>query len=169
MMADMKQTVLAILGFAVFFSFIVLAVQFNSLKLPALILVSVPFCLSGLVFIMLFAGLPLGATVIIGVLVIVAATVNDGVLLLTFANELQQTEGLSPRDAVIKAAKIRLRPRVMTTTSVLVGFIPLALAIEEGGDMLQPMATAAIGGLGMEMLVALFLMPCLYVITSSRS
>jgi hydrophobic/amphiphilic exporter-1 (mainly G- bacteria), HAE1 family len=163
-MTDMKQTIGGILAFAVFFSFIVLAVQFNSLKLPALILGSVPVCLTGLVFIMFASGLPLGATVIIGVLVVVAATVNDGVLLLTFAGELQANEGLSPFDAVLRAARIRLRPRVMTTVTTLVGFIPLALALEEGGDMLQPMAAGAIGGLGMEILVALFLMPCLYVI-----
>jgi len=164
MMAEMQQAVLAILVFAVFFSFIVLAVQFDSLKLPALILGSLPFCLTGLVFIMFAADLPLGATVIIGVLVVVAATVNDGVLLLTFANTLRVSEDLSSRDAVVRAAKLRLRPRVMTTLSTLVGFFPLALAIEEGGDMLQPMAAAAIGGLLMEMPVALFLMPCLYVL-----
>jgi multidrug efflux pump subunit AcrB len=70
---------------------------------------------------------------------------------------------MPPFDAVLNAAKIRLRPRVMTTISTLVAFIPLALAIEEGGDMLQPMAVGAIGGLLMEILVALFLMPCLYV------
>jgi hydrophobe/amphiphile efflux-1 (HAE1) family protein len=168
MMIEMQQTVLAILVFAVFFSFIVLAVQFNSLKLPALILGSVPFCLAGLVFIMLATGLPLGATVIIGVLVVVAATVNDGVLLLTFARDLHAKEGLSPSDSVLQAAKIRLRPRVMTTVSTLVGFIPLALAIEEGGDMLQPMAAAAIGGLIMEIPVALFLMPCLYIIFTRK-
>ncbi|MBN1488957.1 MAG: efflux RND transporter permease subunit, partial [Phycisphaerae bacterium] len=164
MMADMKQTVLAVLVFAVFFSFIVLAVQFNSVRLPALILGSVPFCLTGLVFIMLATGLPLGATVIIGVLVVVAATVNDGVLLLTFARELQADKALTRFDAVRNAAVIRFRPRVMTTTSTLVAFIPLALAIEEGGDMLQPMAAGAVGGLLVEVLVALFLMPCLYVI-----
>ena len=169
MMSEMKQTVLAVLAFAVFFSFIVLAVQFNSFKLPALILGSVPFCMSGLVFIMLASGLPLGATVIIGMLVIIAATVNDGVLLLTFADDLKGRDGFSVKDAVVQAAKIRLRPRVMTTTSILVGFIPLALALEEGGDMLQPMAAAAIGGLLMEILVALFLMPCLYVSISRDS
>jgi hydrophobe/amphiphile efflux-1 (HAE1) family protein len=168
MMADMTQTVLAILAFAVFFSFIVLAVQFNSLKLPALILGSVPFCLGGLVFMMFATGLPLGATVIIGVLVVVAATIGDGVLLLTFAAELQDNEALSPFEAVLNAAKIRLRPRVMTTVTTLVGFLPLALAIEEGGDMLQPMAAGAVGGLLMEVLVALFLMPCLYVLFTRR-
>lgn len=169
MMTEMKQTVLSILVFAIFFSFIVLAVQFNSLRLPALILGSVPFCLAGLVFIMLVTGLPLGATVIIGVLVIVAATVNEGVLLLTYANELRDHERLRPKDAVIKAARIRFRPRVMITVAILVGFIPLALAIEEGGDMLQPMAAAAIGGLLMGILVALYLMPCLYVMASGKT
>jgi hydrophobic/amphiphilic exporter-1 (mainly G- bacteria), HAE1 family len=163
MMADMKDTVLAVLAFALFFSFIVLTVQFNSLKLPGLILGSVPVCLAGVVFLMYLTRLPLGATVIIGVLVVVAATVNDGVLLLTYANDLQKQQGLTSHLSVVNAAKIRLRPRVMTTVTTMIGFLPLALNLEEGGDMLQPMAVAAIGGLGMEMLVALFLMPCMYV------
>jgi multidrug efflux pump subunit AcrB len=167
MMSEMIQNILGVLVFAIFFSFIVLAVQFNSLKLPVIILGSAPFCMAGLVFALFFSGLPFGATVIIGVLVIVAATVNDGVLLLTFANELRERDNLTPKDAVILASKIRFRPRVMTTVAVLVGFTPLALAIEEGGDMLQPMAAAAIGGLLMEIPVALFLMPCLYVIFAS--
>ncbi|MBN1957946.1 MAG: efflux RND transporter permease subunit [Desulfuromonadales bacterium] len=59
-------------------------------------------------------------------------------------------------------------PRAMTTVTTMIGFLPLELNLEEGGDMLQPMAVAAIGGLGMEMLVALFLMPCLYVIAAKR-
>jgi hydrophobe/amphiphile efflux-1 (HAE1) family protein len=164
MMGDMMRNILAVLAFAVFFSFIVLAVQFNSLKLPSLILISVPVCLVGVVLMMFFAGLPLGATVIIGILIVVAATVNNGVLLLTFAEDLRRRDHLNPNQAVISAAKIRLRPRVMTTMAVLVGFIPLALALEEGGDMLQPMAAGAIGGLLMDILVALFLMPSLYVL-----
>jgi hydrophobic/amphiphilic exporter-1 (mainly G- bacteria), HAE1 family len=166
LMADMKDTVLAVLAFALFFSFIVLTIQFNSLKLPGLILGSVPVCLSGVVFLMYLTGLPLGATVIIGVLVVVAATVSDGVLLLTYAGDLQERHEWTPRRAVVDAARIRLRPRVMTTVTTMMGFLPLALNLEEGGDMLQPMAVAAIGGLGMEMLVALILMPCLYVIAS---
>jgi multidrug efflux pump subunit AcrB len=168
MMADMKDTVLAVLAFALFFSFIVLTVQFNSLKLPGLILGSVPVCLSGVVFLMYLTSLPLGATVIIGVLVVVAATVNDGVLLLTYANDLQKQHGLTSHLSVVHAAKIRLRPRVMTTVTTMIGFLPLALNLEEGGDMLQPMAVAAIGGLAMEMPVALFLMPCMYVFAAGH-
>ncbi len=168
MMRDMKETVLAVLAFALFFSFVVLTVQFNSLKLPGLILGSVPVCLTGVVLLMYLSGLPLGATVIIGVLVVVAATVNDGVLLLTYARDLQEKHTWSPKRAVLDAARIRLRPRVMTTVTTMIGFLPLALNLEEGGDMLQPMAVTAIGGLGTEMLAALFLMPCLYVMASRK-
>jgi len=166
MMAEMKRTVLMILAFAVFFSFVVLAVQFNSLKLPALILGCVPFCVAGMIYMLYATQLPMGATVLIGLLVVVASTVNEGVLLLTFAEELRIRDGLAPFDAVLSAAKIRLRPRVMISMSIIVGFIPLALNLEEGGDMLQPMATGAIGGLGLGILVALFLMPCFYLVTT---
>lgn len=167
MMDEMKRTIFVILVFAVFFSFVVLAVQFNSLKLPGLILGCVPFCLAGMVYVLYTTALPMGATVLIGVLVVVASTVNEGVLLLTFAEELRR-KGLSPVEAVVHAARIRLRPRLMISVCIIVGFIPLALNLEEGGDMLQPMAAGAIGGLILGIPTALFLMPCLYVIFSRR-
>ena len=83
-------------------------------------------------------------------------------------NWLQARDHVSPFDAVINAAKIRLRPRIMTTLTTMMGFLPLALNIGEGGDMLQPMAIGAIGGLLLEMPVALLLMPCLYTLTATR-
>jgi len=166
MMGEMAQTTLIILAFAVFFSFIVLAVQFNSLKLPALILGSVPFCLAGMSGLLLATGKSLGAPVIIGVLVVIAAVVNAGVLLFTYARVLQEEQRLSVRDSILQAAKLRLRPRVMVTTAILIGLLPLALALEPGGEMLQPMAIAAIGGLLMENFVSLFLMPCLYLLAN---
>ena len=169
MMAEMKRTVLFILAFAVFFSFVVLAVQFNSLKFPALILGCVPFCLAGMVYALYATGLPMGATVLIGLLVVVASTVNEGVLLLTYAEDLRHRDRLSPFAAVLEAAKIRLRPRLMISICIIVGFIPLALNLEEGGDMLQPMAAGAIGGLALGILVALFLMPCFYVMFSTKA
>jgi len=168
LMSEMKDTVLAVLVFALFFSFIILTVQFNSLKLPAMILGCVPVCLSGAMYLLFWSGMVLGATVIIGMLVVIAVTVNDGVLLLTYAKEIQEEQGLGKCESVVQAAKIRLRPRVMTTITTMIGFLPLALNLGEGGAMLQPMAVTAIGGLGMEILVALFLMPCLYVLTTRQ-
>lgn len=166
MMSEMAQSAVMILTFALFFSFIVLTVQFNSLKLSALILASVPFCLAGMSGLLVITGKPLGAPVVIGVLVVIAAVVNAGVLLFTYAQLLQRSEQLSVRASVLKAAALRLRPRVMVTSAILIGLLPLALALDAGGEMLQPMAIAAIGGLLMEMLVSLFLMPCLYLMVN---
>ncbi|MGC8908584.1 MAG: efflux RND transporter permease subunit [Desulfomonilaceae bacterium] len=168
LMADMKRTTLAILVFSLFFSFVVLAVQFNSLKMPGLILGCVPFCLAGLIYMLAFTSLPLGATVVIGALVVVAATANEGVLLMTFAEDLRTHAGMQPADAVVNAAKIRFRPRMMTTMAIIMGLLPLALNLEEGGEMLQPMAAGAIGGLILLIPVAMFLMPCMYVIFSRK-
>ncbi len=142
MMDEMRRSLTLILAFAVFFSFVVLAVQFNSLKLPVVILASLPACLTGLFFALWITGLPIGATVVIGILVVVAGVVNEGVLLITFAEQLVRARALTPLAAVIEAAKVRLRPRLMITLMIITGFLPLALNLEEGGDMLQPMAVA---------------------------
>jgi len=164
MMAENYRTMGVIFFFALFFAFVALAVQFESFRLPSVILFSVPFCFVGVIYALLMTGLPVGATVAIGVFVVIAAAVNDGVLLLSYAETLREEENLSPIDAVMRSASIRLRPRMMTTLSTIAGLIPLALNLGEGGDLLKPMAVAGIGGLVMEMVVALFLMPVLYLI-----
>jgi len=164
MMAEMTKTAKWILVFAVFFAFVVLAVQFESLKLPLLILVCLPFCLIGMVFGLYFSGMAIGATVAIGLLVVVAATMNDGVLLLTYSEDLRKRQNLPGLQAVYEASKIRFRPRVMTTLTTIAGFIPLALNLGEGGDLLQPMAVGAIGGLVFELGAVLILMPCVYLV-----
>jgi hydrophobe/amphiphile efflux-1 (HAE1) family protein len=166
MMGETRRSLLLILAFALFFAFMILVVQFNSPKLPLYILAGVPISLSGLVILLYLTGIPLGATVIIGVLVVVAANVMEGVLLINYAEAIRRDEHKPPLEAVVKAARIRFRPRVMTSLSVLVGFFPLALNLESGGDMLQPMAAGAIGGLLLTIFVTLFFVPCIYVFAS---
>jgi len=169
MMAENQQTMGLILGFAAFLAFAVLAIQFENLRLPVVIFLSLPFCLVGMIFGLTLGGQAFGVTVAIGVFIVISAGVNDGVLLLDLAEELRQKTGISPLPAVLQAAQLRLRPRVMTTLSTIAGFIPLALNIGEGGDLLQPMAIAAIGGLALEVVVALFLMPVLYLLFAPKT
>jgi hydrophobe/amphiphile efflux-1 (HAE1) family protein len=164
MMAEMTKTAKWVLIFAVFFAFVVLAVQFESLKLPLLILLCLPLCIIGMVFGLYFSGMAIGATVAIGLLVVVAGTMNDGVLLLTYAEDMRTKQNLPSLQAIYEASIIRFRPRVMTTLTTIAGFIPLAMNLGEGGDLLQPMAVAAIGGLVFEIGVMLILMPCVYLI-----
>jgi len=139
------------------------------LKLPALVMSVIPFGLAGTVLALLLTGIPLGATLIIGILVVIALTVNQGVLLITFTESLRINDKLSPWEAIITAAKLRLRPVLMLSFCFIAGLIPLALNIEEGGDMLQPMAAGAIGGLALGLMVTLFLLPSLYLIFTAKS
>jgi len=81
---------------------------------------------------------------------------------------MEKNKSLSPFDAVTEAAALRLRPIVMTTIPIIIGFIPLVLNLAGGGEMLQPMAVAVIGGLLFEIFVVLFLLPCLYIAFSSK-
>jgi hydrophobe/amphiphile efflux-1 (HAE1) family protein len=169
LMQDLTDTAVQILALAVFLALVVLAVQFNSARYPLIILACIPVSAAGMVWALDATGLAMGATVLIGLLVVVAATVNDGVLLFTLADELRRgPEALEVRAAVQRAARLRLRPRVMTTATTIAGLAPLALNVGAGGGMLQPMAVAAIGGLLFEIPVGLFLMPCLYVMIHRR-
>jgi multidrug efflux pump subunit AcrB len=110
MMAEMNDTILMILAFALFFSFVVLAVQFNSLKLPAIILGCLPFCTAGMIYALYLMRIPVGATVLIRLLVVVAAMVNGGVLLLVLAEELRVREGLTPSAFALRVVHPRAHP-----------------------------------------------------------
>jgi len=166
-MAEMRGIVRQLLVLALFFSFIVLAVQFNSLRLPFMVYLAAPIALAGMGYGLFLTGQPFGATVIIGVMVVLAANVNDGVLLIETANALRRN-GLSVVDAVQQAAVQRMRPRLMTTLPIILGFMPLAFSLESGGELLRPMAAGAIGGLVVEVLAALYLVPVFYVWFAGR-
>ncbi|BDV01881.1 cation transporter [Thermodesulfomicrobium sp. WS] len=166
-MAEMQGVVKSILGYALFFSFIVLAVQFNNMRLPLVILFAAPFCLTGLGYGLWLGGQPFGATVIIAAMIVLAANVIDGVLLIETA-EHQRKDGVPLMEATLHAGLSRLRPRLMTVLPAVLGFTPLAFALEEGGELLRPMAAAAIGGLLLNVFVALFLVPVLYTFLASR-
>ncbi|MGM0596466.1 MAG: efflux RND transporter permease subunit [Myxococcota bacterium] len=165
---DLKESAGSIFSLALFLAMVVLAVQFNNLRYPILILSSIPFCLSGVFFALDFTNYALGSTVLIGLLVVIAATISDGVLLFTLADELKlEDPEITTRKAIKTAAIRRMRPRIMTTVTTIAGFIPLSFNVGASGNLLKPMAIAAIGGLAFEILVALFLMPCLYLLISS--
>lgn len=169
MMAENKKSMGMILFFAAFLAFAVMAIQFENYRLPLVIFLSIPFCLIGMVMGLQVAGQAFGITVSIGVFIVISAAVNDGILLLELAEELRLQQAMTPLLAVLEAARSRMGPRVMTTISTIAGFIPLAWNIGEGGDLLQPMAIAAIGGLLLEIIVALFLMPALYLFFAPKN
>ena len=167
MMQENRRSLGLVLAFALFFAYIVLAVQFESFVQPFLIIIRAPLSLIGIVVALLLTGMPLGSTVLIGVIILAGNEINHGVLLVEFANRLRKS-GMPVREAVVEAAVIRLRPILMTLSAMIFGLLPLALNIGEGGDMLAPMAVAVIGGMVFSIFLTLLFLPCAYLLLPGR-
>lgn len=161
MMAENRRAMGLIIGFAVLFAYVILAIQFESFILPLLIMLNVPFALTGTFLALFLTGTPVGVTVLIGMVVMMGGITSQGVVLLTLAEDYRK-EGESPLKAIQKAAPIRVRPILMTQLTTVMGLVPLALNIGEGGDMLMPMAVAVIGGLLYSLLLTLIFLPAAY-------
>ena len=151
-----------IILFSALFAYIILAVQFESFSLPFLIMLNIPLALTGSFLALFITGTPIGVTVLVGLVVMMAAILSQGIVLLTLSEEYM-SEGTNSLDAVMIAAPIRFRPILMTQLTTVIGLMPLALNIGEGGDMLQPMAIAVIGGLLYSLVLTLFFLPTAYV------
>jgi hydrophobe/amphiphile efflux-1 (HAE1) family protein len=147
---------------AVFLVLVVLAVQYESLTNPLVILVSVPLALVGVGLSLKLTGTPLSAPVLLGVILLAGIVVNNGVLLVQYA-ELARRRGLDTAAAVAQAGAIRLRPILMTTLTTVLAMLPLALGIGEGTEMMQPLAIVVVGGLTMSTLLTLLVLPSAYV------
>ena len=162
MMKDNFKALASVLVLALFFAYIILAIQFESFLWPALILVRIPLSLIGISLALLLTGSALGITVIIGVLILAGIEVLHGVVLLTFIQELI-ADGMPLEKAVVEGAVLRMRPILMTFFVGIMGLLPLALGLGEGTELLKPMAIAVIGGLLFSIYLTFYFMPAAYV------
>ncbi len=160
-MKESRKVLGLIIGFAVLFAYVILAIQYESFLLPFLIILNVPLALTGALIALYFAGAPVSATVQMGILVMMGGITSQGVVLLTLAEEYHQT-GLSHMDAIRKAAPTRVRPILMTQLTTVLGLVPLALNLGEEGGMLVTMAIAVIGGLLYSLILTLLFLPVAY-------
>ena len=161
MMAENRQTMGLIIWFAALFAYVVLAIQFESFLLPLLIMLNIPFALAGSFLALFITGTPIGVTVLIGLVVMMGCITSQGVVLLSLAEEYRK-DGQKPLEAILRAAPIRVRPILMTQFTTVMGLVPLALNLGEGGDMLKPMAIAVIGGLLYSLALTLIFLPTAY-------
>ena len=163
LMAENRKTMGLIILFASLFAYIILAVQFESFSMPFLIMLNIPLALTGAFLALFITGTPVGVTVLIGLIVMMAGIISQGVILLTLSEDYLSRGG-SVFEAVMLAASVRLRPILMTQLTTVAGLVPLALNLGEGGDMLKPMAIAVIGGLIYSLALTLFFLPAAYTI-----
>lgn len=159
------QTSLVILGgLAAFLVFVVMAVQYNSLLDPLVIMFTLPLALAGGILGLYVTQTAIGATVIVGTVLLVGIVVNNAIIMVELANQIWESEGISREAAILRAAPQRLRPILMTTITTVLGMFPLALGIGQGSELLQPLGIVVFSGLSLATLLTLFLIPCLYVL-----
>ena len=157
-----QQEMLVNLLLALVLVYLVMAALFESLLHPFAIMFALPFAFVGIAWVCLLTGSPFNLMAQIGLLILVGIVVNNGVVLLYHVHQLRG-RGLGREQAVLEAARDRLRPILMTTTTTILGLLPLALGQNRVGDVLYfPLARTVIGGLASSTLLTLILVPCLY-------
>ncbi len=148
--------------------FLLLAANFQSLKLAFVVVSTVPAVLAGVVLVLLGTHTTLNIQSFMGAIMSVGVAVANAILLITFA-ERSRKEGKSAVDAALEGAKGRLRPILMTSFAMIAGMMPMALGLSEGGSQAAPLGRAVIGGLGVATVATLFILPSVFVLVQGRA
>ena len=169
---DLMKTTFAGLGpalaLAVMVVFIVMTIQFKSMRLPLVMLFAIPVSLFGIVVALMAAGQDLSILALMGILMVIGIAVSNGILLVDEASR-QFHAGADKFDAAVEAARIRFIPIAMTSLATVIGLVPTALGLERGTESNQPLALAVVGGLTSSTLLSLFLVPAMFTLIAKRS
>ena len=148
---------------AVFMVYLVMASQFESLLHPFVILFAVPFSVIGAIGILYLTRTPVSIVVLIGGILLAGIVVNNAIILIDYTNRLRRA-GKAKIDAIREACLVRLRPILMTTSTTVLGLLPMALGLGEGAELRTPMALTVVGGLLTSTLLTLIVIPALYLL-----
>jgi HAE1 family hydrophobic/amphiphilic exporter-1 len=143
--------------------YLVMLAQFKSFVDPFIIILAVPLGLAGVLGMLYVTNTTLNIQSLMGTLMMIGVVVNNSILLVEFANQLL-LQGMSPRDAALKSAEIRLRPILMTSLTLVASMAPLAVHLAPGGEAMIPLARAVIGGMVASTVLTLFVVPCVYAL-----
>lgn len=152
---------------AVFLVFMVMAIQFESIRYSLLVMFCIPFSLSGSFFLLMLTQCKISMVSLIGFLMLVGTVVNNGILLVDTIN--QNRVSMKLEDALVEAGRSRLRPILMTTLTTILSMIPMAVGWGDNGAMMQGMAVVVIGGLTASTLLALLLLPTFYLMICKKT
>jgi multidrug efflux pump subunit AcrB len=161
---ELQGALVGLGSLAAFLVFVVMAVQYNSLVDPLVIMLTVPLALAGGIFGLFVTQTAIGITVVVGAVLLVGIVVNNAIIMIETANQIREATGLDRRSAILQAAPQRLRPILMTTVTTVLGLLPLALGIGEGSEFLQPLGVVVFSGLSLATFLTLFIIPCFYVL-----
>jgi len=145
--------------------YIVMASQFESFSKPFIIMMSVPFAISGVILALFITGISLDMIGALGAIMLVGIVVKNGIVLVDFTN-LMRDRGYELNEAIALSGASRLRPVLMTACTTILGMLPMALSVGAGSEMWRPMGVVIIGGLTVSTVVTLIVVPVLYGIFS---
>ncbi|RYZ65945.1 MAG: efflux RND transporter permease subunit, partial [Proteobacteria bacterium] len=155
-------------GLAIAVVFVVMATQFKSLRLPLVMLFTIPMCIVGIVLALLAAGQGFSITALMGVLMVLGIAMSNGILLVDHANRSLQA-GRSATDAMLEAARARVIPILMTSLATAIGLLPTALGLDPASAANRPLALAVVGGLTSSTVLSLFVVPIVFTYLARRT
>ncbi len=161
---DAMTSLLFALVVGILVAYMVLASQFNSFLHPVTVLTILPLSVAGAIFALLLAGKTLNIFSMIGLLLLMGIVKKNSIILVDYANEVREKEGLDATEAMLRAGPVRLRPILMTAVATMMAAVPSALGMGPGAETRGPMADAVIGGLVLSTLLSLLVVPAFYVV-----
>ena len=156
-----------LIGLALFLVLVVMAVQYESLRNPLIIIISVPATLIGVAIGIHVLEMPISMPLWLGLIMLAGIVVNNAIVLVEYI-EIAREQGMEMVQAIVEAARVRLRPILMTTLTTVIGMLPLAMGVGEGSELLQPLAVTIACGLTFSTLVSLVLLPAIYRLLGRR-
>jgi multidrug efflux pump subunit AcrB len=147
---------------AIVLVYFLMVVLFQSWLDPFIIMMAVPGALVGILWMLAFTGTSINVESLMGSIMAVGIAQSNSILLVSFANDIRVERGVSAHEAILEASKTRLRPVLMTALAMILGMLPMAFAMGEGGEQNAPLGRAVIGGLIVATVVTLFVVPLIY-------
>ncbi|MDR3047968.1 MAG: efflux RND transporter permease subunit, partial [Bacteroidales bacterium] len=145
--------------------YIVMASQFESFSKPFIIMMAIPFALTGVILALLISNTSLDLIGAMGIILLIGIVVKNGIVLVDYIN-LMRDRGYELNEAIALSGRSRLRPVLMTSATTILGMVPMVLSRSEGSEMWQPMGIVVIGGLTISTIVTLVIVPVLYALIS---
>ncbi|PAY20709.1 acriflavine resistance protein B [Rhodopirellula sp. SM50] len=156
------------LAVATLLVYLVLMAQFRSFVDPLIIMLAVPLGIGGVLLVLFLTDTTINIQSLMGTLMMIGVVVNNSILLVEFANR-RRADGLSPHDAALSAAGVRLRPILMTSLTLVASMLPLSFQLAPGNEAMIPLARALMGGMIVSTLLTLVLVPCVYSLVHRKS
>lgn len=154
-------TLIVLLLLSLMLVYIVMAAQFESFKMPFIIMLAIPFAFTGVILALLLTNTTLSVIAALGAIMLVGIVTKNGIVLIDFIN-LMRERGVRLYDAIAQACRSRLRPVLMTSLTTILGMVPMALSVGEGSETWRPMGVAVIGGMIFSTIITLVIVPVVY-------